>query len=120
MMAARRRRSAHVLAGSLALQGAVAALGGVVAGREGPLPTFFGAVALLSFSAAVLEWVRARLAEAVTLVAMAASYLLILATVLAGLWYVAPFVALATIACLFGLAHRYAVRDEARHQPRVT
>ncbi|HVM44541.1 MAG TPA: hypothetical protein VM582_01300 [Candidatus Thermoplasmatota archaeon] len=119
-----RRRSAHVLASLLVIQG-VAAGGGllwlVVAESRDPmggLPLFFLLVAVLSFLAAGLEWMRQRSAEMVATIALLASFGLTLAAVLAGVWYLVPFVGLATIIAIFGLVDRFAVRDEARHAQR--
>lgn len=119
-----RKKSAHVLAGLVALQGA-AALGGfawlvVQEGRDptAGVPLYFLLVAALSFLTSILEWARARIAEMVATVAILLSFGLTLAAVLAGFWYLVPFVGLATIAAIFGLVDRFAMRDETRHQPK--
>ena len=118
-----RSRSAHVLSGLLALQG-VAAGGGLAwlyldgASITGILPVFFLVVAVVSLIAAILEWTRNRYAEGVATFALLAGFGLILAAVLAGLWYLVPFVALTTIAAIFGLVDRFAVRDEGKHLPK--
>jgi len=119
-----RARSAHVLAGLVALQG-LAALGsyGWLVVQEGRDPVdglglYFLAVGVISFLAAILEWMRNRFAESVATVALLLSFGLTLAAVLAGLWYLVPFVGLTTIAAIFGLVDRFAVRDESKHQPK--
>ena len=119
-----RRKSAHILASLLGLQGLAAAGGlGWLVGAEGRgvtegIPLYLLATAVLSFLAAGLEWMRNRHAESVATVALLASFGLTLALVLAGVWYLVPFVGLATIIAIFGLVDRFAVRDEARHQPK--
>lgn len=119
-----RRQSAHVLASLLALQG-LAAGGGLAwlvvgEGRDpmGGIPLYLLLVAVLSFLAAALEWMRNRSAEMVATAALLASFGLTLALVLAGVWYLVPFVGLATIIAIFGLVDRFAVRDENKHQPK--
>lgn len=119
-----RRKSAHVLASLLAIQGLAAAGGAawlVVAEGRDPMDfvsAFLLLVAALSFLAAGLEWARNRFAEGVATAALLGSFGLTLALVLAGVWYLVPFVGLATIVAIFGLVDRFAVRDESRHQPK--
>ena len=119
-----RRRSAHVLASLLGLQG-LAAAGGLVwlvvgESRDpmGGIPLYLLLVAVLSFLSAGLEWMRNRYAEMVAVFALLGSFGLTLALVLAGVWYLVPFVGLATIIAIFGLVDRFAVRDESKHQPK--
>lgn len=119
-----RRRSAHVLASLLAIQG-LAAGGGlawlVVGEARDPMtfiPMLLLLTAILSFAAAGLEWARQRSAEMVATIALLVSFGLTLALVLAGVWYLVPFVGLATIVAIFGLVDRFAVRDESRHAPK--
>lgn len=119
-----RSRSAHVLASLLVVQG-LAAAGGLAwlvvgEGRDpmGGLNLYFLLVAVLSFLAAGLEWARSRYAEMVATAALLASFGLTLAAVLAGVWYLVPFVGLATIIAIFGLVDRFAVRDESKHLPK--
>ncbi|HUR69135.1 MAG TPA: hypothetical protein VM370_07795 [Candidatus Thermoplasmatota archaeon] len=118
-----RKQSAHVLAGLVGLQG-LAALGcfGYVVLAQGRDPLdgmslYYLLVAVLSFLTSGLEWARARPAEMVATFAILLSFGLTLASVLAGLWYLVPFVGLTTIAAIFALVDRFAVRDESRHRP---
>lgn len=119
-----RAKSAHMLAILVGLQG-LAALGGFawLVTQEGRaiddgLALYFLLVAVLSFLTSILEWMRNRWAEAVATMALLLSFGLTLTAVLAGLWYLVPFVGLTTIAAIFGLVDRFAVRDEERHQPK--
>lgn len=119
-----RRKSAHVLASLLALQGLAAggSLAWLVVGESrdpmGGIPLYLLLVAILSFLAAGLEWMRNRHAESVATAALLGSFGLTLALVLSGNWYLVPFVGLATIIAIFGLVDRFAVRDETKHQPK--
>jgi hypothetical protein len=120
-----RKHSAHVLAGLVTLQG-TAALGGFtwLVVREGRAPTqgiaaFFLLVAALSFFTAILEWSRVRVSEMMATFTILLSFGLTLGTILAGLWYLVPFIGLTTIASIFGLVDRFAVRDDSRHQAGV-
>lgn len=119
-----RRRSAHVLASLLVVQGLAAAggLAWLVVGEArdpaGFVPLYFLVVAVLSFLAAALEWMRRRSAEAVAVAALFLSFGLTLTAVLVGVWYLVPFVGLATIIAIFGLVDRMTVRDETRHRPK--
>lgn len=116
-----RKKSAHVLAGLVGVQG-LAALGSYlwIVAVEGArfddgLPLYFLLVAILSFLTSVLEWTRNKWAEMVATTALLLSFGLTLAAVLAGLWYLVPFIGLATIAAIFGLVDRFATRDETQH-----
>ena len=119
-----RRKSAHVLAGLLTLQGVAAAgsLAWLVAAEGRALGGFvtplLALVAISSFAAAGLEWGRNRQAETVAAIALLLSFGCTLTLVLAGIWYLVPFVGLATIIAIFGLVDRFAVRDETKHQPK--
>lgn len=116
-----RRKSAHVLAGLLTVQG-IAAAGSLawlvgVEGRDvgGFVIPLLALVAVSSFAAAGLEWARHRSAESVAATALLLSFGATLTLVLAGIWYLVPFVGLATIVAIFGLVDRFAVRDSAKH-----
>ena len=117
-------KGVRVLGALLALQG-LAAAGGLAwlvlgEGREplSAVPLFLLVVAALSLAAAALDQMRQRAAEAVATAALLASFGLTLTLVLAGVWYLVPFVGLATIVAIFGLVDRFAVRDSAQHRSR--
>ena len=119
-----RRKSAHLLAGMVLLVGiaALACYGWLVV-NDGHDPVsgislYFILVIVLTFATAILEWTRHRWGEAFATAALLASFGLTLALVLSGIWYLVPFVGVSTIAAIFGLVDRFAVRDEARHAPK--
>lgn len=120
-----RRRDSRLLAGALAAQAIVAGIAlGFLASLPVGGPFSLGllvagtiVVAVGSAFAALLEWQREMVAEAFALAAMAGGFALSLATGTTGLWYVAPWEAIASIVVAFALVERYMTRNEERHKP---
>lgn len=120
-----RRRSSRLLAIALQAQAIVAGVSlGVLASVPLGGPFSLGLIAsgvvllaVLSSFAAMEEWNRDRLGESFSLAAAALGFGLSLVVGLAGLWFVAPLMALASFAVGFALAERYMTRNEDAHRP---
>lgn len=117
-----RAASAQRLAVYLVGIGGLALVGASLVGSAFASPFspgfLFGAHVLLmgvAVFAAVLEWTRARLSEAVATPALLLAAVLTFVDIASGLWYFAPWLGVLTIIATFALVQRYLVRDEARH-----
>ena len=122
-----RARSGIVAAGLLGLLALVAMVGAfmpyVVGVHDAVAPWLlsagFVAVAVLAISAALMESRRSRRAETVYAFAIALAVALTWASVQNGWYLFSPFMVVATLFALLGLAHRAFARDEMRHVSRA-
>lgn len=118
-----RERSGWVAAGLLVCLGIVASVGAFMPYtwglQDAVAPWFvtlgFLLLAVLALAAAVLEARRRRRAETAYAFAIALAVALTWASVQNGWFLFSPFMVVATLFALLGLAHRAFARDEARH-----
>lgn len=119
---AAREASAKRLAVYLVGIGGLALVGASLAGSAFASPfspgLLFGAHVLLvgvAMLAAVLEWTRERMGEAIATPTLLIAAVLTLVDIASGMWYFAPWLGVLTLIATFALVQRYLVRDEARH-----
>jgi hypothetical protein len=117
---ARRLSLLMVIVCAAAFVGASAALGiGAQPFADGALFAAHIVLVGLAAVAAILEWRRERLGEAMTVPTILFAVVLTLVDVVTGMWYFAPALGVATLFAILALVHRFMVRDETRHRPRA-
>lgn len=115
-----RRRSARVLSALLAaLALALGAGAWIVAPGYPAIAGVEGVLALVAAAGSVLEWRRARMAEAFALPASVLGFMAAPVLVAWSYWALGVVQGVLGLACALALARRFIVRDEARHRPKL-